>query len=391
MSYIPGAGMKKPLNMLEGPITPKIYKAMPEFKWSGKHWTVGSNVMRDTEHITQFYDSAILAQPRDYNKTVYGQSSHKTIVNSEFRPPLIDPIEDIYPLTRIPATTRPIEARINPGTADHDGTAGYTAKNENTHNVDRHITDLVSSVGWRPSFYCPLSMPEDNSVLPDLELTLPSVSASAGFNYPSFDAPHPDITLDFERQNPKMDSGYNIPVTFNGSTGKEDLEFDYNRPQVSASAGMNTPIYLKSFDGQETKLEFDYNRPQVSASAGMNTPTQIDGYVNREYEFETKLDPAMLTNPGSEEGYKERMYGSNEVTRGALQEGNPNYSYVVPATQPIYRERNVLTHKPHFRQPLQPLRHSVTSGGAIPRFGLDIPQIQTRNFNTKSTERPYRF
>jgi hypothetical protein len=265
-------------------------------------------------------------------------------------------------------------------------------------------------------------MPEDNSVLPDLELTLPSVSASAGFNYPSFDAPHPDVTLDFERQNPKMDSGYNVPVTFNGSTGKEDLEFDYNRPQisadagmntpiylksfdgqetklefdynrpqVSASAGMNTPIYLKSFDGQETKLEFDYNRPQVSASAGMNTPTQIDGYVNREYEFETKLDPVMLTNPGSEEGYKERMYGSNEVTRGALQEGNPNYSYIVPATQPIYRERNVLTHKPHFRQPLQPLRHSVTSGGAIPRFGLDIPQIQTRNFNTKSTERPYRF
>jgi len=99
-------GTKKPLNALENPIQPNILKTGPRFVWSKKFWQADPGaVLRDTGEITQFYDDAVLAQARDYNQTVYGQSSHKDIVNATFRPPLLDPIEDFFPLTRIPVTS----------------------------------------------------------------------------------------------------------------------------------------------------------------------------------------------------------------------------------------------------------------------------------------------
>ena len=122
MSTVLGNGIKKPLNMIENPVYPDIKKGPPRFVWSRKYWQVDPGAtMRDTEPITQFIEPAVLAQSRDYNKTVYGQSSHKDIVNAAFRPPLLDYYEDIGPLNRIPATTKAIIPHINPSTAGHGG------------------------------------------------------------------------------------------------------------------------------------------------------------------------------------------------------------------------------------------------------------------------------
>ena len=88
MSYTPGSGMKKPLNMLEGPVYPDIRRKLPDFKWTRKHWTVDAGAtMKGVEPMTQMYENAVLTQARDYNQTIYGKSSHREIVNAEFRPP----------------------------------------------------------------------------------------------------------------------------------------------------------------------------------------------------------------------------------------------------------------------------------------------------------------
>ena len=167
MAYIPGSGAKKPLNLLQNPIQPAIKQAPPRFVWSRKHWQVDAGAtLRDTEANTQFIDDAILAQSRDYNQTVYGVTSHRDVVNAEFRPPLISYYEDIGPLNRLPATLQAIIPHINPGTADHDGGTGtYSSRNQRPSDIEKHITDRISTGEMRPTFYAPMDIPKDNSVL----------------------------------------------------------------------------------------------------------------------------------------------------------------------------------------------------------------------------------
>ena len=65
---MPGNGLKKPLNMLQGPVYPDIRKAPPRFVWSRKHWNVDTGqTLKQVEDIPQFFDSTVLFQSRDYN------------------------------------------------------------------------------------------------------------------------------------------------------------------------------------------------------------------------------------------------------------------------------------------------------------------------------------
>jgi len=338
MAYIPGAGMKKPLNMLEGPVYPDIKKTLPRFRWSGKHWKVDTSVLRDTEQMTQFYEPAVLVQPRDYNQTRYGQSSHRDVVNAEFRPPLLDPIEDFFPLSRLPRKL--VVPRINPSSAGHDGTSGYSARNQRINNVESHITDRVQAGEWRPTFYAPLDMPIDNSVLPDLEMVLPAVSASAGFVFPTIDAPTAQINLDYEMFTPLIDTGFQPLLQIDAPTGKENMELHHTIPQVSASAGITT------------QLNFDAPDPRQNL------------------ELETKLDaPHTVLNPAPT-GDQSTMIPLQEAET-FIQDGNPAYSYVVPANY-NYQSRNELTHQPHFREKLQ-VRGRILNQGHIPQAGVMNP------------------
>jgi len=424
-------GTKKPLNALEGPVYPDIKRGPPIFKWSKKFWQADPGaVLRDTEEITQFYDNAVLAQARDYNQTVYGQSSHKDIVNAAFRPPLLDPIEDFFPLTRIPATSRAIVPVINPSTiADGSGTSGYMARNNNLSDIDRNLNDRIKQGEWRATFFAPIEVPQDNSVLPDLEMTIPSVSAHAGYKPYTRDAPIPEVNLDYEQLRPSQYTGVTTQVTMDGGSGLENLQLFYNNPQVSASAGMNVPVnidaetnvgelfynnpqvsasagmnvpvqisaetrarelfsnnpqvsadagYNPDFQANNIETyvgELPYTRPQASATAGMNTPYQIDGEFGREnLELETHIEaPLSIANPGAEDGYRERMNISNNPDE-FIHENRPSFSYRVPET-PVYKEKNELSYKPHARGKLQPLKSygKISHAGAYKR-GLDVPR-----------------
>lgn len=84
---------KKPLNNLENP-TPTIFrKAGPRFRDAGKHWMVDTGkVLYEASQgplNNGMIDSVVLIQNRDYNKQfAYGISSHKSVVNDNFRPPM---------------------------------------------------------------------------------------------------------------------------------------------------------------------------------------------------------------------------------------------------------------------------------------------------------------
>ena len=428
------SGMKKPLNLLVGPVYPDIKKGPPRFVWSRKHWDVDVGAtMMDTEPFTQLVEPAILAQSRSYNKTVYGQSSHRDIVNAEFRPPLMSYYEDIGPLNRVPATINPIIPRINPGSAGHGaGTSGYTSKNERISDIEGALTDRIKAGEWRPTFYAPMDIPIDNSVLPDLEAKIPSVSVHSGWNYPSYNTQeHRSIDLGNEklqaipiktghssgvnidgprelekyqaydnRPTYSAGSGVNTPMELNTPLPVETFELFHNRPQFSADAGMNTPAQINA---ETPTVELFHNQPQVSADAGMNTPAQINSetptvelfhnrpqvsagagtntlfQINAEtptVELFEKLGetPINVLNPGSETGYttEASIYSNKDEY---IQENRPSYSYVVPQEEPIYRSRNEETHKPHFREKLQPLKSYgkvAQSSGAIPKAGVEM-------------------
>ena len=112
----------------------------------------------------------------------------------------------------------------------------------------------------------------------------------------------------------------------------------------------------------------------------MNTPIKLDGPVPTEADlnFETHLEAPISINPGVEDGYKTRMSMSRNPDE-YIQDGNPRYSYTVPAEY-RYKSRNELTHRPQVQERLQPLKHygKISHSSAIPRVGLDRPQIRMR-------------
>lgn len=313
MAYIPGAGLKKPLNMLETPVYPDIKKIIPETKWSRKYWQVDPGaVMRDTEHMTNFLGDAVLWQSRDYNRNVYGQDSFRSTVNSTFRPPLIDPIEDLVPLTRIPTKVHAIVPRLNPSTVGE--TNGYLARNNHNDDVKKALTDKIKTGQVRPTFYCNIEMPEDNSILPDLETVIPQVSAYSGGVYPTINGPDPTVELDYKQLHAKGISGQNPQVYLDGENAKENLILGYTKPQVSTTSGTGNPYLLNgeqllpdledvnpkvttsagvqtqvTVNGEVRSPDLRYTNPQASAHSGVNTPFQA--------EIETSIENLKYTNP----------------------------------------------------------------------------------------------
>ena len=399
MQYTPGSGLKKPMNMLENPVYPDIKKGPPEFKWSRKFWQVDVGAtLRETEPYTNFLGDSILTQSRDYNKTVYGTSSHRDIVNAEFRPPLISPYEDNGPVNRIPATIHAIVPRINPGTAGHDGgTSGYTAKNERPSDIESALTDRIKSREWRPTFYAPMDLPQDNSVLPDLQVTIPSVSASAGWNIPiQIDAAyqHGNERAMHESYTIPLDSGYSSGVNIDAPV-REDFVLLDNRPNYSASSGMNTNLQI---DAETQTPILQNNRPAYSADAGSDTNfTIISEDPNIQLDEKLGYTPLTVLNPGSEEGYKgETSYFIDPNEH--IQNRRRKYSYIVPPEN-SYREQNVLTEKKHFQERLQTEKtygQVSQTGGYIQKFDLERPELNLRGrtYHKYSDARPvkqYRF
>jgi hypothetical protein len=312
------SGMKKPLNMMEAPVYPDIKKGPPRFVWSKKHWNVDTGAtLMSTEPFTQLLENVVLAQSRDYNKTIYGQSSYREIVNAEFRPPLISHYEDVGPLNRVPTKIKSLVPRINPATAGYgSGTSGFTSKNDRPSDIEKALTDRVKKGDERPTFYAPFDVPQDNSVLPDLEIKLPAVSLASGweFDYRSTLTPkelelreklsyaplNPGLMSNFRftgnsdlenyqaKQNlPSIstNSGMNIP--FSSAIPVENFEFETKLPSISITSGSNNP-FLK--DNTEKSYDLKYHNPQVSINSGVNSSVQS-------YNIETPIEELKYRNP----------------------------------------------------------------------------------------------
>lgn len=284
-------GLKKPLNMLENPVYPDIKKPPPRFVWSRKHWTVDTGAtLMSTEPITQLIEHAVLAQSRDYNQTIYGQSSHKDNVNAEFRPPLISYYEDIGPLTRVPTKIAAIVPRDNPGTAFETGSNGYVAKNERPSSIEKSLTDRVKKGDARPTFYAPIETPIDNSVLPDLEIKLPATSLTAGwtFNYKAGLDPK-EIELREKLSSLPLSSGISSSVRITGRSDLEGYQPKQNIPTTSVFSGITTNV--KSFNQQVEDFEFVRGLPAHSVDAGKVFSPQYTS------SFENTINPLEFINP----------------------------------------------------------------------------------------------
>lgn len=371
MSYIPGAGLKKPLNMVEGPVYPDIKKAPPRFVNSGKYWRVDEGrTLRDLESERQFYENAVLVQSRDYNKTRYGQHSHKSVVNKAFRPPLLTQ-EDTLPLSRLPRKI--VVPRINPGTAD-SSTPGFTSKNGRVTEIGHYLTDRVKKGEIRPTFFCPIDMPDDNSVLPDLEMKIPMIPLDPRMNTPMrIDAAQREVHLDHSQYDPKMQSGYNATTLISGPSGMENIELYDNRPSYAVSAGMNG-FAVTNLD--EILLpELSDNRPAYSASAGMNNITQLNAYTPlEELELEEKIRRNdFAVNPVFD--FDGTDY-SLQDSRMKVGDNRPSYSYANPGKTNVSAS-NYLTHRPHFKEKLK-VPGGYENRGYMPRSGIEVQNIQLK-------------
>lgn len=434
------SGMKKPLNMLEVPVYADIKKGPPRFVWSKKFWNVDSGAtMMSTEPFTQVIEHAVLAQSRDYNKTVYGQSSHRDIVNAEFRPPLISYYEDVGPLTRVPTKIHAIIPRLNPGTANETNTSGFAAKNDRPSSIEKSLTDRVKKGDTRPIFYAPMEVPIDNSVLPDLEIKIPATSLSSGwtFNYKA-GLDQKEIELREKLSTVPMNPGLTSSIRITGRSDLEGYQAKQNIPSTSAFAGVElssmpsnnnishdielvdkTPSYSVSSGythlphtkiDHDYNLNLEYNNPQVSGYSGISaienynieTPIneldyktpQVSAYSGEhysfehqnlqspiDYDFEEKLStPLFVTNPGTSEQSHIDLNSFSDIGEKYINQKHMNLSYEVSKEIPNYRERNILTKKTIVAEKLQPEkagRYSQT-GNSIPKFGIEIPQESYR-------------
>lgn len=287
--------MKKPLNVLENPIYPDIKQGPPRFRNSGKHWRVdeGRTLIDGNQDFPEFAGSSVLIQSRDYNKQhAYGISSHKDVVNLEFRPPLIT-MEDTLPLTRIP---RPITVpRINPGTTD-DTSSRFAYQNNRPSEIHSFMTDRVKNDEWRPTFFCPI----DTSLYSggeEIELlhNRPQVSATSGIIIPNsngvvyLDEPR---VLERSRETYTRTNPIN-PYLSDIETGLESLTLDNNRPQVSVTSGKSMPVTPVSIRDREIVL--DYKRPQISVTSG-TTPLYKSSELDAgeiDLELVEKLSPQL--------------------------------------------------------------------------------------------------
>lgn len=426
MSYIPGAGFKKPLNQLENPIVPDIKKGPTRFQWSGKHWKVDTaQTLLDTEANQQLIEPSILAQSRDHGRDQYGHSSYQEKI-TVFRMPLQNHYEDFGPLNRLPTKIHAIQPRINPGTA-FDSNSAYVVNNSSIPEMSKYITDRISTREWRETFYAPMSGPEDNRdiVEPDLVYSLPIISKSAGYTTQNTkDAYNPKSDYRSEVQKPQtyasagytssnyeqplyqqtsnelpggelisnlparsISSGFSTSHTKDGSTGVEYFELESKTTPYSVSSGYTTMVT------QDGEINRDYNLqrkgPATSVSSGFTTQnTQNAESRLEDLEFQSKLSaPTRVLNPSSETGYQTRMESYTSPEMHLKIRENPKVA-VAAHHQSSYRDLNSEQQQFKIRTKIQPVKsyNSGLNSGTVKTSGVQSSQIKLKHESMKGVK-----
>lgn len=399
-TYIPGAGIKRPLGILEAPVYPDIRRAPIEVRSAGKHWRVDSGrTLLSTESMPQFVESAILAVPKDYATRSTGISSHKDVVNKNFRPPIIEPYLIAESLTRQP---RPATVpRINP-----DATR-WAMRNERMDDPSRFLTDLIKSGQLDSGVNIPYTDGVPDMPLPDLEMILPKTNIGCNprmLALPAFDPIKVDAraTSAVIRNDYLPVSGTSVahaPLSIDGKNAWEDMVLDDSRVNVSASAGYETfirpaieteldrlvleqkgvstsafaratPMFKENGEHALEHLELELKTPQRSATA-FPTPmftTEIDtgldrlelsskiaGYQRSGMEAPTTIDKA------------ENYMPSATLLEGALDDKLKVSASSGKTTK--YADRTNYKVRQSFHTKLQPKGEAFVRG-TIPQHGL---------------------
>lgn len=267
--------LKKPLNLLEVPISPFIQKIPPRFVNAGKKNQVNvGEVMRQQETNEQSYQHAVNAVSRQENQYRYGQRSYFGTVmkDGEFRPPLIDPEFDLVPLSRLP---RPrTQARTNPGGND----TIYHTQNSSDLDVSSFIDDRRIQGNVRPSFGLKMEKPSDYEIVPDLEYNAPPTYGPAGASVPVHLRPESDlecIVSDPCTPHASASSGI-VPAHIHRTEYDMDhLVLECRNPNAYAHAGTSTNVTAPNWTDYED-YEIDDPYAHAEAYAGMQGPYTIN-------------------------------------------------------------------------------------------------------------------
>jgi len=421
MSYIPGQGIKKPMNMMQAPIYPDIRQGPIQFKNSGKFWQVDvGQTLLDTEPNTQIIEDAVLAKSYRDNIDKYGQTSYQEKI-TVFRPPLQSAYEDFGPLNRLPTKIKAITPYINPGTVtDGSGTTSFAAYNQTIQEVDRFITDKVTTPSWRNTYHMPMESTLDTSILPDLVTSLPSHSTSSGyFSNVRLDAPKEVKSSEVQKVETSAHSGYssmyntslndqtssfinlheNTPQTsahsgFNTHYGSnietrlDELELDNNLPLRSVHSGVQSN-YTVDGDNRMREMVLNHNLPSVSVSSGYTPTTMFDGETRLdELHFDHALTTKMrVNNPGSETGYQTRVDSYTSPDDYIKMRENPKVAVMARPTFGYQDNENIASKKIQVQRKLEPIKSygSGLNSGTIHTQGIENQKVGGRFFANKKT------
>jgi len=275
---MPGAGLKKALNTMEGPIQPDIRQAPPRFVNAGKHWTVDTGqTILDLHDHAQTWDSAVLVESRAHNMQQYGISTHRDYVNNAFRPPLLRQEDVYFALSRQPRD--PTTPHMNPGT---DGVnTGFLAQTSTPNNIEKHIQSKVAHGYLRPTYDCPeMSTPITDSSAPERRLNRPTTSATTNKGSPYENmVPVQNTTpiADLYRKTPAV-SGNTFgapPVWVNGPNSAERMMLD---EKLAPSLFVNPSCE----NGGKTNYNMQQNKANMISRPKIQTNvTPISGYEER--------------------------------------------------------------------------------------------------------------
>ncbi len=402
--------MKKPLNMLQQPMYPNYKKAPPRWRNAGKHWMVDEGkLLSETAEMPIVTEYAILAQSRDYNQTVYGKSSHKSVVNENFRPPIVDTYLDEKPLNRVPVKINAIYPRINPGAA-----GVFEAQNNQViPNINKYLSDQIKKgdMSHYPNMSIPFEIPIDNSILPDLEMKMPRVCTHAGYQSRFTKEPTiQNITLDHMKYSTPMTPGHQAPHMHAVKSDFENIHLERQRGGGYVEAGFNTNFTAPIVD-PEYQLEKKFGLTEVSAgfessykpmitninseielvdklqdkleySAGFNAPYMKDGPYNPNYEFENKPDaPFVVLNPSN--GYQ----ADNSDRQAQMMKRTSQKKYIGYDIQPEMPHKN--THptqhipKAKFKKEAMSQYIGTIDDCYIPRMHITQQPVKLKNTKVK--------
>lgn len=284
---------RKPLNNLEFPKPLYIVKdpcgSNPQHAGIHSKVDVGK-IMQQAENF-RFTQDATLRVARDENITRYGQRSFTPKVNKEFRPPIIDPILDVFPLSRIPVTMT--KGRINPRIP-------IQPRLEASTDVRKAIDEVKRIASVCPTYVVKLDPDRERPITKTLHRSYPQASARSG-RIALRTVADPPQDVDLQRRNIELIEEAGVVSTLRYTPLSDDIELERRAPITAVHAGYEAPTTRIDF-GSAEDIELERSSPLVSCESGFAPMSSLAEIDRDEYDLERRGDIVSLSS-GIESDY----------------------------------------------------------------------------------------